>query len=232
MEKRFDKILPFVLIVSLLVLFNMDSAFGFKFPSIPGVTRSKKNASVSIDSLADNQSRLYKRLYAALIQVNKAQLHFAKVMDDKKAIGKLELVNKLMGEGNVEDKNSIDKVVAITKDVAKAQSKQTKKVSDLDENKKRELQKGLMPYALGTAHTVQLGPEFADHLISTKDAVKGTSVTKILSVKNQLGATLKVAPKVPSLSKSLLSTTHMLIKVAKKEKLNTSNAEKALGDLS
>jgi hypothetical protein len=227
MKKHFSKISSVLVITTFLIAIFIGNASGFRLKSLTG---GEKKGSVSVDTLVENQANLCKRLYAALGEINTAQMHFIKATGNKKLMEDAEENAKRLAEGNVQ-KDAITDVVARTNALNKEIEKSLKKAKNFDESKKRELQKGLLPYAKGTAHSVILGKEFADHLSSTKDAIKQAGITGALSVKKKLAVTLSVGPKVPKLGSNLLTTTNTAIKIAKKAKLDVSNAEGALGDL-
>jgi hypothetical protein len=226
MKAQFLKISSVFVITTFLMVIFIGNASGFGLKSLTG---GENKGSVSIDTLVENEANLCKRLYAALTEINTAQKHFINATGDKKLMEKAEANAKRLAEGNVQ-KDAITDVVARTNALNKEIEKSLKKAKNFDESKKRELQKGLVPYAKGTAHSVLLGKEFADQLNSTKDAVKQAGVTGALSLKKKLAVTLSVGPKVPKLGSNLLTTTNTAIKIAKKAKLDVSNAEAAIGD--
>lgn len=227
MKNQICKVSSVLAIASFLMVIVISNAFSFGVPSLTG---GKKKGKVDISALADNQANLCKRLCAALGEINKAQYHFAKALDDKKTMESLEQTGKLLAKGNL-DKDALNQTMGATANVAELQNDKLKEAKKWDASKKRELQKGLMPYATGTAHSVLLGKEFADHLKSTKDAIQQAGVTGALSVKKKLGLTLYIAPNVPKLVSNLLTTANTATKIAKKEKLNVSEPEKMLANL-
>jgi hypothetical protein len=227
MKAQFFKISSVLTVAMILMAIVIGNAFGFGLKSITG---GKQQGKVDVDALVDNQANLCKRLYAALGDINKAQQHFAKALGDKEAMEKLLQIAATIKKGNIEG-NSLKNVVVQTGNVDKSIDAKLKEANKLDDSKKRELQKGLLPYAKGTAHSVLLGKEFADHLSSTKDAVKQAGLTGALSVKKKLAVTLSVGPKVPKLGSSLLTTANTAMKIAKKAKLDVSEPEKLLADL-
>jgi hypothetical protein len=227
MKAQFFKISSVLTVAMILMAIVIGNAFGFGLKSIAG---GKQQGKVDVDALVDKQANLCKRLHAALSEINTAQIHFAKALDNKKLKEIAEQNAKSLADPNVQDKDALIDIMARTKAANKEIDKSLKKAKIKDEEKKHELQKGLLPYAKGTAHSVLLGKEFANHLSSTKDAVKQAGVTGALSVKKKLAVTLSVGPKVPPLGSNLLSTTNTAIKIARKANLDVSNAEDALGD--
>ena len=226
--KKLFLTLPVVLGVAiLLVFFSTSTVFSFKLPALGG--GEKSDNALSVDSLVEKQSGLCQRLHTALLEINDAQTHFARAMEDKVTEDRCVLVREMLEKGNLEDKDSINDSVAQTSEIAEHQTKQAEEIQGLDETKKAELQKGLVPYALGTTHTVLLGKDFVGHLSSTKDAVKNAGLAGALTVKKKLDVTIAVAPKVPGLGSDLVTATSTIMKLAKKEKLDTANAEDALG---
>jgi len=132
-------------------------------------------------------------------------------------------------KGNIEG-NALNNTMGETINAAEVIAHKLEKANQWDESKKKELQKGLVPYATGTAHSVLLGKEFANNLKSAKDAIEQAGITGALSVKKKLDVTLSVAPNLPKLGQNLFTTAHTAIKVAKRENLPTEGAENALGD--
>jgi hypothetical protein len=219
-------------VLAIAILFFMTivigNAFGFGLKSLTG---DKKKETVSIDSLVDKQANLVKRLYAAMKDINQAQYHFAQALGDKETADVCMQRGKTLTEGNVMDADSINQHMSATAATAELQNEQFTKASKLDAAKKRELQKGLLPYATGTAHSVLLGKEFANHLVSTKDAIQQAGITGALSVKKKLGITLSVAPNVPKLGSNLFTTANTAIKTAKNANLKIAGAQDALKDI-
>ncbi len=67
-----------VLTVTILFMaIVIGNAFGFGLKSLTG---GKKKSAISVDDLVDKQANLCKRLYAALDDVTKAQMHFANAL--------------------------------------------------------------------------------------------------------------------------------------------------------
>lgn len=228
MKAQLIKISYVFTIAMLFTAIVIGNAAGFG--KLKSITGGAKQGKVDVDALVDKQSNLCKRLYAALSQINTAQIHFLRALGNKELIEIAEQNAKSLSDPNVQDKDALIDCIASTNELNKEIEKELKKAKINDETKKRELQEGLLPYAKGTVHSVMLGKEFANHLSSTKDAVKQAGVTGALSVKKKLAVTLSVGPKVPKLGSNLLTTTNTAIKIAKKAKLNTSNAEALIGE--
>ena len=234
--KNFLRTISFALVAAiLLVCFSSSTVFSFDLKNVLGGGQKQgsagKEGAISIDSLAESQSGLCKRLHAALVEINTAQTHFANAMGDKEAADRCLLVRESLDKGNLEDKDSIADNVATTREIAERQAKQAEKVQELDEAKKAELQKGLVPYALGTTHTVLLGKDFVNHLGSTKDIVKEAGIAGALTVKKRLDVTIAVAPRIPGLGSDLVNATSTIMDLAKRENLDTSGADEALGEM-
>lgn len=228
--KKLFLTLPVVLGVAiLLVCFSTSTVFSFKLPALGG--GEKSDGALSVDSLVERQSGLCQRLHTALLKINEAQTHFALAMNDKETADRCALIRESLEKGNLEDKDSINENVTQTGEIAEHQSKQAEEINNLDEAKKAELQKGLVPYALGTTHTVLLGKDFVGHLSSTTDALKQAGIAGALTVKQKLDVTIAVAPKVPGLGSDLVSATSTIMKLAKRENLDTSGADEALGEI-
>ena len=228
--------LPFVLVAALLlVCFSTSAVFSFDLKNVLGGGKKEgsagKEGAVTIDSLAESQSGLCKRLHTALMEINEAQMHFANAMDDKETADRCALIRESLDKGNLEDKDSIADNVAKTSEIAEHQTKQAQEIQELDEAKKEDLQKGLVPYARGTTHTVLLGKDFINHLTSTKDIVKEAGIAGALAVKQRLDVTIAVAPRIPGLGSDLVSATSTIMELAKRENLDTSGADEALGDM-
>lgn len=223
------KKLPALSVLTLVVFFSctlVSNAFGF---GLKNLTSGNKEKAIDIDKLVDNQNHLSKKLAVALKQINEAQSHFANALGDKKKAEECMQIAKSLDGGNTADE--LAKIVDKTSKNAEMQKEQLMKTKAFDGEKKRELQAGLVPYAKGTANSVILGKDFADHLKSTTDAVKQAGITDAMSIKKKLGITLAVAPKLPKLSESLVTTANTAMETAKKENLKTSDANDALASL-
>jgi hypothetical protein len=225
MNAKSFKVLSVFTLGMLLTGLFFTSAFGFGLKNLTG---GDKKGTVSVDALVDTQANLCKRLNAALIDVTTAQRHFFLALDKKKEADRCKALSDNLAKGNFEDTDALAKNIDETENNAVAIKELLENSGKLDADKKRELQKGLVPYAKGTAHSVLLGKEFVAQLDSTKDAVKQAGITGALSVKKKLGTTIKVAPKVPTLGKNLLDTANIALKTAKKAKLKTDVAYAAL----
>jgi len=218
------------LTIAILFLMTMviGNALGFGLKNLTG---GNKKEAISVDALVDKQANLIKRLYSAMKDINEAQYHFALALNDKETADLCKQRGKALAEGNVMDADSINKHMKQTANIAKLQNEQFNKAAKLDAAKKQELQKGLLPYATGTAHSVLLGREFADHLSSTKDAIQEAGITGARSVKKKLNVTLSVAPNMPKLASNLFTTAKTAIKTAKNENLKIAGAVEALEDI-
>lgn len=214
--------------ILLLTTIVIGNAFGFGLKSLTG---GEKKNTISVDSLVDKQTNLVKRLYVALGDINVAQQHFAKALGNKKMLEAAQQLAKSIAEGNVQDSDAIAEIASGTANLAEDQKLLFSKANEYDSAKKKELQKGLMPYTTGTVHSVLLGKEFMDQLNSTKDAIKQSGITGAMSVKKKLAVTIDVAPNIPKLGSSLLSTANTAISVARTEKLDVSDPEKKLANL-
>ena len=228
MKTKFFKVATVSAVAIFLMAMVIGNASGFGLKDLTG---GKKKENVDIDSLVDNQNNLCKRLYTALAEINKAQGHFVNATGKKEAMEKVQQNAKLIEQGNFEDSKAIAEIRENTEAINELLEKWSKKEKVLDEAKKKEIEKGLVPYAKGTANTVILGKDFADHLKSTKTAIKQAGLSKAGTIKKKLGVTLSVAPKVPGLGSDLMGTSKTLIGLARKNKLNTKKPEEIIGDI-
>ena len=150
--------------LTLAILFLMSivigNAFGFGLKNLTG---GKEEGKVSVDTLVDKQSNLCKRLSTALKNITSAQEHFARALGNKEQAEACKQRGKSLADGNLTDSDTINKLIAASEKTNELQKEQFKKAEKLDATKKRELQKGLVPYATGTVHSVLLGKEFTDH---------------------------------------------------------------------
>lgn len=227
MKKQVCKVSSVLVIAGFLTFIMVGSALGFGLKSLAG---GEKKDTVSVDSLVGKQADLCKRLNAALGDIMEAQIHFANAVGDKETAERLRKPAEAMKKGNIEGDELIE-TMAQTTNVAGLQAEQLEKAKAFDSAKKRELKKGLLPYATGTAHSVLLSKEFADQLQSVKDAIKQAGITGAFSVKKKLALTLDVAPKMPILGSNLLTTANTAIKVAKKANLDVEGANDVIADL-
>jgi len=99
MKTRIIKVSSVLTIAMFLMAIFIGNAFGFGLKSLTG---GKKKETISVDSLVDKQANLVKRLYAALGDINKAQQHFAKAIDDKETMEKLLEIAENIKKGNIE----------------------------------------------------------------------------------------------------------------------------------
>jgi hypothetical protein len=186
--------------------------------------------SADVSSLADKQSALIKRLQSALAETLGAQAYFEKALGNKEKADQLQEVANALLKGNTDD-DTINKGVALSTEADKEIASKLAAMKDLNAGQKQEIQNGLVPYARGTAQTVLIGKDFAEHLKNTQAAVAKASVANMAQIKSKLGTTLSVAPKIPDLGTSHVNTASTLVKIAKSNKLKTDEAEKLLGSL-
>jgi hypothetical protein len=199
-----------------------------------GVLNSLKgkggSETVDINSLEEKQSELSNRLQAALTEITGAQLHFANALGDKEQSDQLRATIDSLSKGSTNVETLSDTVI-VSGNIGKKQGELFSKMSNLNDQQKKEIQKGLIPYSKGTAHTILLGKEFGEHLKATQGALSKGSVANIAQIKNKLGLTLSLAPKMPGLGSTHVETATTLIKMAKSNKLKTDEADKALAKL-
>jgi hypothetical protein len=186
--------------------------------------------SADVSALADKQSALMKRLQSALAETLGAQVCFQKALGNKESADKLQEAANALSKGNTDDE-TISRCVAVSSEADKEIANKMAAMKELDAGQKQEVQKGLVPYARGTAQTVLIGKDFAEHLKATQAAVAKASVANLAQIKSKLGTTLAVAPKMPELGTSHVNTASTLVKMAKSNKLKTDEAEKLLGSL-
>ena len=134
MRIKFFKVSSVLTIAMFLMVIFMGNAFGFGLKDLTG---GKKESKVSVDSLVDNQTDLVKRLYAALIDINKAQQHFAKALDDKKMLETLEKQAQSLADPNVKGPTAINEDISVTANVSIDQELLLKGCDKLDESKKQ-----------------------------------------------------------------------------------------------
>jgi hypothetical protein len=195
-----------------------------------GSLTGKGGGNVDINALAEKQSTLSKRLQAALIEINGAQAHFAEALGDKEQADKLRAQNDSLSKGNTNDEALVN-AVALSTNVGKIQGENLKKIGSLNEKQKQEIQKGILPYSKGTAHTALLAKEFAEHLKATQSAISKASLANAAQIKNKLGLTLSLAPKMPGLGTTHFETASTLIKTAKSNNLKVDEANKVISSM-
>ncbi|CCO23281.1 hypothetical protein [Maridesulfovibrio hydrothermalis] len=225
--KRFSILLCTALLV--LSLAGMASAFGLSSVA-SGVSGGDDSPKADIKGLNSEQAKLKSRLVSALVHMLDAQGKVLDATGDKDAAGKVANQVESLKKGNVQDEE-IDKSVALTEENNKAISEKESSMSDLDKSSKQKLAKALPPYAMGVVDMTKLSKDFTNWLDRAQSAVSSASPASLLSVKDNLAFGLDMAPKIPAICSQTLSTTQKLIAFCKQNKLETSGAEEALGDL-
>jgi hypothetical protein len=214
-------------LVIALCIGSTGYSFAQGLPSLKSLAGGGSGEPADINALADKQSALGKRLNAALTEIAGAQTHFAKALGNKEQADELQAVVDALAKGNTNDETLI-KTSTQLETVSKEQRKRLNAINQLDANQKQEIQAGLVPYSKGTAHTVLLGKEFGEHLKAAQGAISKASVVNAAQIKDKLGLTLSLAPKLPGLGTTHAETATALIKMAKSNNLNTQEADKAM----
>ena len=220
-----------MLLLGLVVMFSLGfeaKAFAFGLGSLTSSGGGDKG--VNISALADKESALKTRYTSALNEIATAQMFFAKALGNKEEADSLKIMIDSLSQGNTSD-DTICKIAAQSKNISSEQAEKMKGLNKLSADQKENIVSGLLPYAKGTADTAILGKEYADHLKSTSDALKKASPTDAIQIKNKMGLTLSLAPQLPEIGKTHISTASTLVQFAKENKLDTKGAEKALENL-
>lgn len=221
--------ISFCTILVILSFCSMASAFGISSVT-SALTGGGDAPKADIEGLDSGQAKLKSRLVSALVHMLTAQEKILEATGDKDQSGKVANQIASLKKGNVQDEE-IDKSVALTEDNDKAISKKESDMNDLDKSSKKKVAKALLPYSLGVVDMTQLSKDFTSWLGQAQSAVTSASPTTLLSIKKNLDFGLNMAPKIPAISSQSLSTTQKLIAFCKQNKLETSGAEDALGDL-
>ncbi|SDL53554.1 hypothetical protein SAMN05660337_3226 [Maridesulfovibrio ferrireducens] len=225
--KRFTISLCTILLV--LCLAGAASAFGLG--SVTSVVSGGDDApKADIKGLSSDQAKLKSRLVSALVHMLGAQEKVLIATGDKNAAGAVANQIGVLKAGNVQDEE-IDKSVALTEDNDEAISKKESSMNDLDQSSKKKVAEALPPYALGVVDMTKLSKDFTEWLDGAQSAIAEASPTSLLSIKKDLSFGMNMAPRIPALTSQTVSTTHKLIAFCKSNKLETSGAEDAMGDL-
>ena len=185
---------------------------------------------VDIEGLNLQQAKLKTRIVSSLVHMLTAQEKVLDATGDKNAAGKVANQINSLKKGNVLDEE-IEKSIGLTKENNKTISEKETVMGNLNSSSKKKIAQSLVPYALGVVDMTKLNKDFTDWLDQAKSAVSSADLNSIISIKKNLSFGMSLAPKVPALTTQSLSTTHKLIAFCKRNKLDISGAEDALGEL-
>lgn len=226
--KRFS--ISFCAFFLVLCLTGIAGAFGLSNVTSAITEGDSSTPKTDVKGLNSEQARLKSRLISALIHMLSAQDKVLEATGDKEAAGAIANQVEVLKAGNVQDEE-IDKSIALTEENDKAIREKEASMNELDQSSKKKVAKALPPYALGVVDMTKLSKDFTNWLGRAQSAVSSASLTSIMSVKDNLSFGMNIAPKIPAVSSQTLATTQKLLAFCKKNKLETSGAEDALGDL-
>ena len=219
-------------ICTFLLVFCLSSVAGaFGLSDVTSTVAGGDDApKADVKGLNSEQAKLKTRLVSALVHMLTAQERVLEATGEKDKAGAMSNQITALKSGNVQDEQ-IEKAVALTEENNEVISKKESSMSKLDQNSKKKLVTALPPYAMGVVDMTKLTKDFTDWLDKAQSAVSSASPASLFSIKKDLSFGLSMAPKVPAIASEGLETTHKLIAFCKQNKLDTSGAEDALGDL-
>ena len=221
-----------------LTIFLILSGFSFSissFPSLPGGLPDlpgglpgfggDSNESASVD-LPSAQANLESTMSEALANLNKAEYHFQKALGNSEAAAAAESrANTLSSGGDVD----INSVLESTASAREAGQEAESMAGDLSAEAKAEYAKGLLPYASGVALTVKVSKEAKSWLDAAQSELKSVrNPLKLNKLRKSLSGGMNIAKAIPSFLKTLGSSSKGVFSFARKQKLDTSEAEKSM----
>ncbi len=205
---------------------TLKTASKFLMPGAGLVTGMLGSGNSSDFNISDSQDQLIETLKDALADLNEAESFFAEARGDSDMAEASRLrAEKLRGSGDIDLKGAIEETSSSRIEGEKFE----KNSGELNDESKRAYAKGLIPYAKGISKTSTATKLAKDWLISAKAEVssimnplKANRLRKTLKTGMMLGDTL------PDFLKAVSSSSKGVFSFAKSQKLDTSEAEKAL----
>ena len=215
-----------VLTISMATLSVGVQAFGLKDIS------SNKSSSESVDTgdLVERQSGIVENLVAGLKEYTGGQAQVAHALGLKEEAEKLESEQDALASGNVKDESSISKTMKVSSSAQEAIDKKMAESGALSSEAKQEFAKALPLYAKGTANTYKMLPEVQSWAGSAGSAIKNSGLMGASTLKKKLATGLFVASELPDYLGTAKNSYGSLIAFAKKNEIDTSQAEDLLGD--
>lgn len=212
----------------LLSLGAMPSqSFDLKIPEFSG----DDNKSESVDALA-MQSELISNYVESAVLINESQVLLAEAFGLKEAAAELRTQGEVLSSGSVLDKDAIKKNKEVSTNANDQIAEKLESGEELSVESQALYAKAIPPYADGLYKASQLSGDLQDFAMVAKDKVSNASLTKKLSVKNELGAGTYLASSMPGFTKDLYDTSKLLISYAKKSEIKVpKNSTDALGSL-
>jgi hypothetical protein len=203
-----------------------SSCFSAGFGDLGGLTgKKKKEASVDVGSLVDQQSGIVETLVNGLEQYTSGQAIVARALGLKDEADILESEQEALGSGNVKDKGSIERSMSVTSSAQEAIEKKMEEGAILSEEAKKEFAKALPYYARGTVNSIRLLPEVKDWGVSASGAVKEAGLMKAGKLKKQFDTGMFIVKKLPKYVKTAKDSYGSMKSFFGKNEIDTSEAD-------
>jgi hypothetical protein len=176
--------------------------------------------------LPSAQIKLERTLRDALADLSEAESYFAEARGDaEEAAASRSRAETLRGKDDVDIKETMDASASSREKSAEFEAN----AGELSADAKALYAKGLLPYAKGVANTSKAAQEAQVWLTAAQNEI--TSIRnpmKLKSLKKSLGGGMSIAKSLPKFFKTLGASTKGVFSFARKQKLSTKKAQKAL----
>ena len=119
--------------------------------------------------------------------------------------------------GAVQDADSMERTVEVTKSVNEAVIAEVEKSDSLSADAKKDFAKALVPYIAGLVETSKISDAAADFIQGASDTISSASFTEKVSVTNKLAPGMYVAKNAPGFAVSLYDSSKTLIAFAESQ---------------
>ena len=208
-----------------LALLTAFSLSALALPKFGGLLGDDSGETSSMD-LPSAQIKLERTLRDALADLSEAESYFAEARGDaEEAAASRSRAETLRGKDDVDIKESMDASASSREKSAEFETN----AGELNADAKALYAKGLLPYAKGVANTSKAAQEAQVWLAAAqKEIASIRNPMKLKSLKKSLSGGLSVAKSLPKFFKTLGASTKGVFSFARKQKLNTKKAQKAL----
>ncbi len=188
---------------------------------------------VDVNGLVNQNNAIVKRFASALSNLLRAQEIIMVALKIKAARDLTDEERKHLESGDVDGKDELGRIVALSADYRVAIKRKVKAGAKLDAQGKLKLAEAMPPYTKGTIDGVLLVPEIAKWAISVQSGMSNlkSDPMGLFKLTNGAASGLWVSSKIPSLASEWYDDTKMLHSYGEKNGLDMSNVKSALADI-
>ena len=211
--------------LTLLVVFSLSTLALPKLGGLSSLLEDDSEETASMD-LPAAQIQLERTLRDALADLMEAESHFANARGDAEAAAALMIqADTLKGKEDVSIKEAIEETASSREKSAEFEAN----AGELSADAKALYAKGLLPYAKGVAN-ISKAAQLAQVWLTAaqKEITSVRNPMKLKSLKKSLGGGISIAKSLPKFFKTLGASTKGVFSFARKQKLSTKKAQKAL----